>query len=55
MNALCIECKDNTRFCIIKKNGIDPKDCPCSTCDIKDICDETCDVHYSLRYVRRIK
>jgi len=54
MNDLCNGCKDNTRFCIIKENGIDPKDCPCSICSIKSICDETCDAHYALRYKERM-
>lgn len=52
MSDLCDLCKDNSRFCIIKKNGINPKDCPCRVCDVKSICNETCDDHYALRYVR---
>jgi len=51
----CNLCKDNHRFCIIKKNGINPKDCPCRVCDIKSICSETCDEHYALRYVYKGK
>ena len=54
MNDPCHLCKDNSRFCIIKKNGISPKDCPCRVCIVKSICDETCDDHYALRYKRRV-
>jgi len=48
---ICNLCKDNSRFCIIKQNGVNPKDCPCRDCDVRGICDKTCNDHYGLRYV----
>jgi hypothetical protein len=47
----CNLCKDNYGFCIIKKNNNNPQICPCRVCNVKAICDKTCDDHYALRYV----
>lgn len=46
----CNLCKDNYGLCIVKKNGLNPKNCPCRVCDVKSICSETCDDYFALRY-----
>lgn len=55
MTDPCDGCKDNARFCRIKDNGIDPKDCPCLNCIVKSMCDNACNAHYALRYVVKRK
>ena len=51
MHNICGKCKDNIHFCIIKKNNIPPKDCPCINCNRKITCNEACDDYYNLRYI----
>ncbi len=52
---LCDGCKSNDHVCLIKHDGIDPKDCPCFSCLVKSMCDVCCDDYYGLKFMREIK
>lgn len=55
MTDLCDGCIESARICHIKKQGADPKDCPCLNCLVKSMCRSGCNDYYGLKYGTKLK